>query len=203
MAARRNRLVAPHVPLLVGLLKNGAHRGGREPSTQEASHPVHDFALGQPAHGQRKQHLVQAVPLMMLHQSDLFPPPQPRNAHLLQTAPQRGPTFSHRVAPTIDFLPTPLGFVHPPIALCLEQAFDGPLQHLARLFFHLSPGLFQQLLQCYSPLQLYRHRMSPLFDPCMGRGIRRPPFISCPNFQQKILQTERFTNFLAISSWFF
>ena len=40
-------------------------------ASRPALHPVHHFALAQSAHGQRKQHLAQVVPLIFFQQPDL------------------------------------------------------------------------------------------------------------------------------------
>src|SRR5258706_1146387 len=79
--------------------------------------------------------------LIAFHQPDLFPPAQPRYAHLLQVPPQRRPTFPHRVSPTVNFLPSFLGFLYPAVPFCLQQPFHGSLQHLSRLPLYLPPSL--------------------------------------------------------------
>src|SRR6266581_1689635 len=133
IALRRNRFVPPLLDLLVGVLQHGTDRGGGEATAQKAPHPVHHFALTEPAHGQREQHLVQSMPLIALQQTDLFPPAQPWNTHLLQTAPQRGPALAHRVAPALPFH---LGMMSSGVS-CLRPRLESWNSETPFLFFLL------------------------------------------------------------------
>src|SRR5512135_692852 len=150
IAPRRNRFPAPLLDLLLRVLQHRSDGGWRQRPAQKPTHPTHHLALTQSTHRQSEQHLVQTVPLIALHQPDLFPPAHPRNTHLLQTPPQRRPTLPHRVTPTVDFLSPLPSLVHTPVPLCQQQSLHSSLEHPPRLLFHLLPGLFHQFLQCYS-----------------------------------------------------
>ena len=74
------------------------------------------------------------------------PPPQPRNAHLLQAPPQGRPALPHRVSLTVDFLSSLLGLADALVPFGHQQSLHRSLQHSQRLPFHLLPSLYPSIL---------------------------------------------------------
>ena len=120
----------------------------RRRATHEALDPAHRLALAQPTHGQRKQHLVQVVPLTFFQQTDRGGGAQPRQADLVERAPERGQMLPSGVAPAVHLLAPLARLGHPPVAFGPEQPLDGAPELLQNAVLHLVPRWLEPIPQC-------------------------------------------------------
>ena len=120
----------------------------RRRAAYEALHPVHHFALAQSAHGQGKQHFAQRVPLTFFQQTDRGGAAQPRQADLVERAPERGSVLPYGVPPAVHLLAPLARLGHPPVAFGPEQPLDGAPELLLNALLHLVPRWLEQIPQC-------------------------------------------------------
>lgn len=120
----------------------------RRRAAYKALDPAHRLALAQPTHGQRKQPLAQIVPLIFFQQTDLGCAAQPRQADLVERAPERGSMLPYGVPPAVHLLAPLARLGHPPVAFGPEQPLDGAPELLLNALLHLVPRWLEQIPQC-------------------------------------------------------